>query len=41
MDGHEVWYAAEMGPGIADDLVLNLANLEGAILMTADLSFEI
>jgi hypothetical protein len=26
MDGHEVWYVSEMEPGIADDMVLSLAN---------------
>ena len=35
-DGHSVWYVAEMEPGISDDEVLNLANRENAILLTAD-----
>jgi predicted nuclease of predicted toxin-antitoxin system len=39
MDGHEVWYVSEMEPGIADDMVLSLANQEKAILVTADKDF--
>jgi predicted nuclease of predicted toxin-antitoxin system len=38
-DGHLVWYVAEMEPGIADDLVLELANRECAVLLTADKDF--
>ncbi|WP_310488631.1 DUF5615 family PIN-like protein [Chamaesiphon sp. VAR_69_metabat_338] len=38
-DGHQVWYVAEMEPGIPDDEVLALANREGAILITADKDF--
>ena len=38
-DGHVVWYVAEMDPGIADDLVLELANRESAVLLTADKDF--
>lgn len=38
-DGHQVWYVAEMEPGIPDDEVLALANREGAILITADRDF--
>ncbi|GAB4281511.1 MAG: hypothetical protein Fur0025_10080 [Oscillatoriaceae cyanobacterium] len=38
-DGHLVWYVAEMEPGIADDVVLDLANREGAVLLTADKDF--
>jgi len=38
-DGHSVWYVAEMEPGISDDEVLNLANQEMAILLTADKDF--
>ncbi len=37
--GHEVLYVAEMKPGISDDDVLNLANLEKSILLTADKDF--
>lgn len=36
---HEVWYVAEMEPGISDDEVLALANREDAILITADKDF--
>ena len=31
--GHQVLAVAEMEPGIPDDVVLNLANAEAAILM--------
>ncbi len=37
--GHRVWYVAEMEPGISDEVVLDLANREGAILLTADKDF--
>ncbi|MDH4099045.1 MAG: DUF5615 family PIN-like protein [Nitrospirota bacterium] len=37
--GHNVWYVAEMSPGISDDVVLDLANKEGALLLTADKDF--
>jgi predicted nuclease of predicted toxin-antitoxin system len=37
--GHSVWYVAEMEPGISDDEVLNLANRENDILLTADKDF--
>ena len=33
--GYQVWYVAEMEPGISDETVLDLANQEGAILLTA------
>jgi hypothetical protein len=36
---HEVRYVVEMEPGISDDEVLNLANLEKSILLTADKDF--
>ncbi len=39
IDGHEVQYVAEMDPGISDDIVLNRANQELAILLTADKDF--
>jgi predicted nuclease of predicted toxin-antitoxin system len=39
LDGHIVWYVIEMQPGISDDDVLNLANTEGAILLTFDKDF--
>lgn len=38
-NGHLVWYVAEMDPGISDNAVLDLANREGAILLTADKDF--
>jgi predicted nuclease of predicted toxin-antitoxin system len=38
-DGHLVHYVAEMEPGISDDTVLNLANQNEAILLTADKDF--
>ncbi len=38
-DQHRVWYVAEMQPGVPDDEVLELANREGAILLTADRDF--
>ena len=39
LDGHVVWYVVEMEPGISDDAVLDLANREGALLLTADKDF--
>jgi len=36
---HQVWYVAEMEPGTSDEVVLDLANREGAILLTADKDF--
>jgi predicted nuclease of predicted toxin-antitoxin system len=38
-DGHHVRYVAEMKPGISDDTVLDLANQESALLLTADKDF--
>ncbi len=38
-EGLEVWYVAEMDPGISDDDVLELANYNSAILITADRDF--
>jgi len=35
-DGHQVWYVAEMEPGISDEAVLDLANHEKSLLLTAD-----
>ena len=37
--GHLVHYVAEMEPGISDDAVLDLANRETALLLTADRDF--
>ena len=34
--GYHVWYVAEMEPGLSDEAVLQLANHEGAVLLTAD-----
>jgi predicted nuclease of predicted toxin-antitoxin system len=39
LDGHETLYVVEMEPGIPDDEVLNLANNEGAIILTSDKDF--
>ena len=39
MDGHEVGYVAEEAPGISDDSVLDRANQENALLLTADKDF--
>ena len=39
LDGHEVIYVAELEPGIPDDLVLDRANEEAALLLTADKDF--
>ncbi len=39
LDGHEVLYVVEMEPGIPDDEVLELANNQGAILLTSDKDF--
>ncbi|MBD2251246.1 DUF5615 family PIN-like protein [Nostoc parmelioides] len=38
-DSHLVWYVAEMERGISDDVVLDLANQEEAILLTSDKDF--
>jgi predicted nuclease of predicted toxin-antitoxin system len=38
-DGHAVGYIAEMEPGISDDRVLDLANQEADVLLTADKDF--
>lgn len=38
-DGHQVWYAAEMEPGLSDEAVLASANEATAILLTADKDF--
>ena len=39
LDGHVVWRVVEMEPGVSDDVVLDLANREGALLLTADKDF--
>ena len=38
-DGHDVIYVAELSPGITDEAVLELANADERILMTADKDF--
>lgn len=38
-EGHQVWYVAEMAPGVSDTAVLNLANQETAVLLTFDKDF--
>ncbi|WP_058868191.1 DUF5615 family PIN-like protein [Chloracidobacterium thermophilum] len=38
-EGHRVLYIAELGPGMSDEAVLNLANQETALLLTADKDF--
>jgi predicted nuclease of predicted toxin-antitoxin system len=38
-DGHDVWYVAEMAPAIPDGAVLDAANREAALLLTADKDF--
>ncbi len=38
-DGHSVAYVPELRPGMTDDEVLDLANREAAILLTADKDF--
>lgn len=37
--GYVVGYIAEMDPGISDDIVLELANRERVLLLTADKDF--
>jgi predicted nuclease of predicted toxin-antitoxin system len=37
--GHQVTYVAEADPGISDELVLEWANKEKAVLITADKDF--
>ena len=36
---HQVWYVAEMAPGIDDNEVLRIANRHKAVLLTADKDF--
>jgi predicted nuclease of predicted toxin-antitoxin system len=37
--GQQVWYVAEMVPGIPDETVLDLAGRQNALLITADKDF--
>lgn len=36
---HKVWAVAEMEPGIADTVVLDIANQQGVVLITGDKDF--
>lgn len=38
-NSHQVWHVAEMEAGSADEAVLDLANREGAVLLTTDKDF--
>jgi len=38
-EGHQVWYVAEMEPGISDDAVLDLSNQKKTLLLTGDKDF--
>ena len=38
-EGHNVFYVAEIDPGISDDGVLEKANQGGVLLLTADTDF--
>ncbi|RKY04053.1 hypothetical protein DRP77_04875 [Candidatus Poribacteria bacterium] len=38
-DGHEVLYVLEMEPGISDGEIIDRANSESALLLTADKDF--
>lgn len=38
-DGYSVLYIAEMQPGISDDIVLDIANQQRALLLTTDKDF--
>jgi predicted nuclease of predicted toxin-antitoxin system len=38
-DGHDVVHVAELAPGLADEAVLDRANADGRILVTADKDF--
>ena len=37
--GYQIWYVTEMFPSISDEIVLQLANEEQALLLTADKDF--
>ena len=39
LEGYSILYVAEMQPGIADEAVLDIANQQEAILLTADKDF--
>ncbi|MCP4428052.1 MAG: hypothetical protein GY803_26500 [Chloroflexi bacterium] len=38
-EGHQVWYVAEMSPGVSDVEILALANRENCVLLTFDKDF--
>jgi len=38
-DNHSVVYAAELDPGVSDDVVLERTNRDGRLLITADRDF--
>jgi predicted nuclease of predicted toxin-antitoxin system len=38
-DGHSIFYVKEMHAGISDDTVLEMANQQDALLLTADKDF--
>lgn len=38
-DGHNVVYIAEEAPGITDDVILDMANQQSALLLTRDKDF--
>jgi len=38
-EGHTIWAVAEMEPGIADSVVLEIANQQSVILITGDKDF--
>jgi len=37
--GHDVTYVAELAPGVTDEAVLELANVQNRVLLTADKDF--
>lgn len=37
--GHEIWYIADLQPGITDERVLDIANANNALLVTSDKDF--
>ncbi|MCP4358863.1 MAG: hypothetical protein GY796_12660 [Chloroflexi bacterium] len=38
-ENYQIWYVAEMSPGISDEAIYALANQEKAVLITADKDF--
>jgi len=39
LDGHDVFYVAEMAPGITDEIVLSASRNSERVLITADKDF--